>query len=58
MSVRPPEKLTPRSKGILLKAVPHKLHKRMKIEATRQEKTLTKWSLDAFEFYLRNRRRS
>ena len=51
------EKVSPRSKGMLLKAVPAKLHKRMKLEATRQDKTLTEWSLDAFEFYLRNGRR-
>ncbi|MBA7478654.1 hypothetical protein ES707_14082 [subsurface metagenome] len=57
MSVRPPEKVAPRSKAILLKTVPHKLHKRMKIEAARQDKTFIEWSLDAFEFYLRNGRR-
>ena len=54
MSVRPPEKVAPRSKGILLKAVPYKLHKRMKLAAARQDKTLTQWSLDAFDFYLKN----
>lgn len=51
------EKVTPRSKGILLKAVPYKLHKRIKLAAARQDKTLIEWSLDAFEFYLRNGRR-
>jgi len=50
------EKVAPRSKGILLKAVPFKLHKRMKLDATRQDKTLTQWILEAFEFYLRNGR--
>ncbi|MBA7550899.1 hypothetical protein ES705_43429 [subsurface metagenome] len=57
MSVRPPEKVAPRFKGILLKEVPCKLHKRIKIEAARQEKTLIEWCLEAFEFYLRNGRR-
>ncbi|MBA7687657.1 hypothetical protein ES703_96121 [subsurface metagenome] len=51
------EKVQPRSKGILLKAVPYKLHKRMKLAAATQDKTLIEWSLDAFEFYLRNGRR-
>lgn len=48
------EKVAPQPKGILLKAVPYRLHKRMKLAAARQDKTLTQWSLDAFEFYLRN----
>jgi len=48
------EKVPPRSKGILLKEVPYKLHKRMKLAAARQDKTLTEWSLEAFEFYLKN----
>ena len=56
MPGRAQEKVAPRSKGILLKAVPAKLHKRMKLEAARQDKTLTLWSLEAFEFYLRNGR--
>ncbi|MBA7643657.1 hypothetical protein ES703_51389 [subsurface metagenome] len=48
------QKVEPRSKGILLKTVPYRLHKRMKLAAARQDKTLTQWILDAFEFYLRN----
>ena len=52
-----PEKVAPRFKSMLLKAVPCKLHKRMKLAAARQDKTLIEWSLDAFEFYLRNGRR-
>ncbi|MBA7706269.1 hypothetical protein ES703_115121 [subsurface metagenome] len=48
------EKVAPRFKGMLLKAVPYKLHKRMKLAAARQDKTLTEWSLEAFEFYLKN----
>ena len=57
MPRRAPEKVQPRSKGILLKAVPYKLPKRMKLDAARQDKTLIEWSLEAFEFYLRNGRR-
>ncbi|MBA7626976.1 hypothetical protein ES703_34437 [subsurface metagenome] len=33
------------------------LHKRMKIEAARQESTLSDLTITAFEFYLRNGRR-
>lgn len=54
MPGRATEKVTPRYRGILLKAVPYKLHKRMKLEAARQDKTLTQWILNAFEFYLKN----
>lgn len=44
-------------RDILVRGIPRTLHKRMKIEAARQEKTLSDLSVVAFEFYLKNGRR-
>jgi len=51
------EKVMPATKDILVRGIPCKLHKRMKIEAARQERTLSDLTITAFDFYLRNGRR-
>jgi len=47
----------PATKNILVRGMPLRLHKRMKIEAARQERTLSELTVTAFDFYLKNGRR-
>lgn len=44
------------TKNILVRGIPEKLHKRMKMDALRQDKTLSQTIVEAFDFYLKNGR--
>lgn len=42
------------TKNYLLRGIPNKLYRNMKVAATRQDKTLKEWIVDAFKWYLKN----
>lgn len=44
------------TKNILVRGIPEKLHKRMKMQALRQDKTLSQAIIDAFILYLKDGR--
>lgn len=45
------------TKNILLRGIPATLHKRMKMKALQEDKTLTRLIVDALEYYLKNGRK-
>lgn len=50
------EKVPPDTKNILVRGIPRRVHKAMKMEAVRQDKTLSELVKEAFIFYLKNGR--